>query len=304
MLLRRSGNAVRNQPQLLLPLAEADAALREQISVGERLFELEIVSSRDLDLAGARYEEWDAQNLAILRQMFVEDSVAAEYNHAPRVRMRGDRSLVHEASEYFIQVREHLRRLEAIRDMLVTLPGGETAPDLEEPAEVIPFPAPVSALPAAGVPARASAGPPTVAAIHVPGGVTARESVAVVSGAVDVEPVRTLLESLGVEVTGAGAEDPDLAFGIVVLTGDDLGAVAESEEFQLRPGQREIFMLGVLVGRLGPERVCVLIEDGVAMPPGTDGIASIVIDAHEGWQLRLARALRNAGLQIDMNRVV
>ena len=62
------------------------------------------------------------------------------------------------------------------------------------------------------------------------------------------------------------------------------------------------FQLGFLVGRLGLSRVCLIQALG---KPTVDGspVATIMLDAHGGWQLPLARTLKRAGVAVDLNRL-
>jgi hypothetical protein len=64
-----------------------------------------------------------------------------------------------------------------------------------------------------------------------------------------------------------------------------------------------LFDLGCCVGRLGASRVLVLHRDG---QPHTDrfGLTHVVFDPHEGWQLQLARQLKRAGVDVDLNKLV
>lgn len=63
-----------------------------------------------------------------------------------------------------------------------------------------------------------------------------------------------------------------------------------------------LFQIGCAVGQLGVSRVCVL------QPAGTPrfeeaGVEHVRIDAAGGWQLQLARHLKQAGIAVDMNKL-
>ena len=47
--------------------------------------------------------------------------------------------------------------------------------------------------------------------------------------------------------------------------------------------------------------VCALYQAGVDMPSDYLGVGYVQLDAGGGWQLQLARELRAAGFDIDMN---
>ena len=65
----------------------------------------------------------------------------------------------------------------------------------------------------------------------------------------------------------------------------------------------DLFDLGCCVGRMGADRVFALHRGGDGT---TDrfGIAHVVIDETEGWQLTLARLLRKAGVSVDLNKLM
>ena len=92
------------------------------------------------------------------------------------------------------------------------------------------------------------------------------------------------------------------AFAVILLTPDDVGAVV-GEEDNLKPRARQnvILELGYFLGLLGRDRVCPLIVEGVEIPSDYDGVAYVRLDEFEGWQLKLIRELRAAGLDIDAN---
>ena len=64
-----------------------------------------------------------------------------------------------------------------------------------------------------------------------------------------------------------------------------------------------LFDLGCCVGRLGPGRVIVMHRNG---EPHVDrfGLTHVTIDASDGWQLQLAKHLRRAGVEVDLNKLV
>jgi predicted nucleotide-binding protein len=92
-------------------------------------------------------------------------------------------------------------------------------------------------------------------------------------------------------------------FAIVLLTADDEGKAVGAAEFELRARQNVVFELGFFFGKLGRERVAVLYEEGVRRPSDIEGLVYIPLDDVDGWKLQLARELRSAGLDVDMNRL-
>jgi predicted nucleotide-binding protein len=98
----------------------------------------------------------------------------------------------------------------------------------------------------------------------------------------------------------------DVGFAIVLLTADDIGGLKGSSPTNLtpRPRQNVLFELGFFVGILGRERVCALYEHGVEIPSDYSGVAFVDLDVRGAWHLELAREMRAAGLDVDMNNAV
>ncbi len=132
------------------------------------------------------------------------------------------------------------------------------------------------------------------------------------------ESVARLLEKLDLEVVilhekaNSGGtliekfeKNADVAFAVVLLTPDDFdraqGEPAEVEEHRAR--QNVILELGYFIGRLGRNRVCPLYKEGVVLPGDFAGVTYVPLDDSGGWQLKLARELREAGLDVDLNRI-
>jgi predicted nucleotide-binding protein len=93
------------------------------------------------------------------------------------------------------------------------------------------------------------------------------------------------------------------AFAVVLLTPDDIGYLSGEERApRLRARQNVIFELGFFVGSLGRNRVCVLKKGDIELPSDWLGIVYMPLE-DLGWQLELARELRAAGFDIDLNKL-
>jgi hypothetical protein len=65
-----------------------------------------------------------------------------------------------------------------------------------------------------------------------------------------------------------------------------------------------MFKLGYCAGKIGLKRMCMV--DGTsthAAASETHGIPHVPVDANGGWQLHLARQMKRAGLDIDLNKL-
>lgn len=96
----------------------------------------------------------------------------------------------------------------------------------------------------------------------------------------------------------------DVGFAIALLTPDDVGSSRlNKENLRYRARQNVIFELGYFVGKLGRKRVCALVGKDVEIPSDYSGILYIPLEG-ETWKFELAKELKNAGFEIDMNKVL
>jgi len=99
-------------------------------------------------------------------------------------------------------------------------------------------------------------------------------------------------------------KNPDASFALVLLGHDDAVALRRSAA-DASAGVRSgiVFELGYLVGRLGLKRTCVLYTGGSEVFVSDHGIQFLPVDSGNGWQLHLARHLKRAGIEIDLNKL-
>lgn len=103
---------------------------------------------------------------------------------------------------------------------------------------------------------------------------------------------------LGKLITSAKAA----SFAVVILTPDDVGGLVADAE-QPRARQNVVFELGLFVGMLGRSRVATLLEPTVELPTDFSGVVYIALSG-EGWQIELARELKAAGVEVDLDKVL
>jgi len=107
---------------------------------------------------------------------------------------------------------------------------------------------------------------------------------------------RTILEKFEDHAAG-------VAFAVVLLTGDDQGGIRSSNATHLRGRQNVVFELGFFFGKLGRDRVAVLLEEGVEQPSDIEGLVYITLDQPGAWKQALARELEAAGIPVDRSRI-
>ncbi len=96
------------------------------------------------------------------------------------------------------------------------------------------------------------------------------------------------------------------AFAVVLLTPDDRGGNKSDpyEKQQLRARQNVILELGFFLGKLGRERLCVLHKRDVEIPSDYHGVLYVEFDESRAWQMNLAKEMKTAGLDVDLNLLV
>lgn len=92
----------------------------------------------------------------------------------------------------------------------------------------------------------------------------------------------------------------DVGFAVVLLTPDDEGC-KKGDTPMPRARQNVLLELGYFMGRLGRKRVSALKRANVDLPTDFAGMVWIPFDDAAGWQLALARELKAAGYDIDLN---
>lgn len=94
-------------------------------------------------------------------------------------------------------------------------------------------------------------------------------------------------------------------FAVVLMTPDDFGyPVGKEEEKRHRPRQNVVLELGYFSAKLGRDKTLVLTKGDVELPSDVLGLVYEAMDRGEGWKMRLARELKAAGFEIDMNRAL
>jgi predicted nucleotide-binding protein len=95
----------------------------------------------------------------------------------------------------------------------------------------------------------------------------------------------------------------EVSFAVVLLTGDDEGGIRASSETRPRGRQNVIFELGFFFGKLGRQRVVVLLEEQVERPSDIAGLVYVSLDQSGAWKYQLARELEAAGIPVDHTRI-
>ena len=107
---------------------------------------------------------------------------------------------------------------------------------------------------------------------------------------------KTVIEKFETHASKAG-------YAIILLTPDDEGGRG-ADDLQKRARQNVILELGYFIGRLGRNRVCAMKKGDLELPSNIAGVVSLPIDEGDGWKIALARELKQAGFNLDANKLL
>lgn len=272
------------KPNLVLPRVEVEEKFKERIATGNEIQSTEIRSETDLDNARKKQDKWDSYNIEYLKRCFDSEVIADEYGsvfgYGP---MFINPSLGQKVNSFTGGMGSQITELESILERL------ELIPEL-------------------GV---ASATTPTITS-------KSNNSVFIVHGHDDVAKtsVARFIEKLKLKaiilheqpnkgqtiIEKFESNAANVGFAVVLLTPDDICATKDSpSDVKSRARQNVILELGYFCGMLGRKKVCVLYKEGVEIPSDYIGVVYTPLDSADGWHLKLAKEMKEAGLDIDLN---
>ena len=276
-------------PKLRVNRAQAEQQVRDRMDKGQELLvRLDALLGHPIfrptsqtERWNADYQKWDDFNVELLRRLFDSPTIAHKYAYGPTAATVLPGGHILEGSRDFLT--HSLTKLESILERLplydeweaVAAPSSTVAPKQTQSK--------------------------TVFVVHGHDAAR-REAVSGFLRKLGLIPIILHEQSSGGDTLIEKVERySDVDYVIVLVTPDDLGgSTLEPSKLQARARQNVIFEHGYLFGRLGRRRVCALYVKGVELPSDMHGIVYIEFSEGEGWQFRLARELKDAGLDIDL----
>lgn len=278
------------QPPLRLkaPAGEVRQRINDRIEKGQAILQVHTDSVEKLEQTRNEYYKWSAYNTELLKQLFTNDSMAEEYSSWIGFVVSQDESFQEKIRDFHSDVKEKIHKLESISERLELIPLAETVGTvLEKPSTAI---------------VRSAS---KVFIVHGHDDAT-REAMARFLSKLGLEPIilheqanegRTIIEKLEYY--------SDVGYAVVLLTPDDEGRKkAEGEVLRDRARQNVLLELGYFMCKLGRRGVCALHRGSVEIPTDYIGVLYVPLDEAGGWQLRLAKELKAAGFEVDMNKAV
>ncbi len=292
-------------PKLRVSRKEANNKIKAQIEKGELLCNRQICSEEELENVGIAANHWSRYNRDLLIKLFDNLSIDDEYKnfHYYRLSHQDIANLMLDGvpiPDFQDQVSEYQRDM---TDSINSLKGICYRLELfDEVLDNVPY-----TLANKGF----SDNPTRTFGDHV-FIVHGHDEAAKHAIARFVEKFNlkaTILDeqaSKGQTVIDKFEENADnVGFAIVLLTPDDVGAPKDQiDEPKPRARQNVILELGYFLCGLGRERVCVLYKKGVELPSDIQGIVYVPMNNPNEWQLKLATEMKQAGLPIDLNKLI
>ena len=96
-------------------------------------------------------------------------------------------------------------------------------------------------------------------------------------------------------------ETDSVGFAIVLYTACDFGRGNNDSKEQPRARQNVLFEHGYLYARLGGDHVCALVEPGIEIPSDLAGV--VYVSLTSSWELKVAKEMKQAGFEIDLNLI-
>lgn len=100
------------------------------------------------------------------------------------------------------------------------------------------------------------------------------------------------------------ANSSNVGFAVILLTADDICKAKNDADYKNRARQNVVFEMGYFIGKLGRNRVFLLLEQGVEKPGDLDGIVYTLIDNNEGWKLKLVKELKACNYSVSADNLM
>lgn len=276
------------KPSLVLPRVEVEEKLKKRISIGREIQVADFHSAVDLDEARNKQNKWDSYNIEYLKRCFDSEVIAEEYGS-----VSGWGALFMNPTLG--------QRIKGFKDGI-----GNQITELESILERLEL------IPEAGI---------STESVATPISKTNSNSVFIVHGHDEVAKtsVARFIEKLGLEaiilheqpnkgqtiIEKFESNAANVGFAVVLLTPDDVGVPKDTpSNVNARARQNVILELGYFCGALGRNNVCVLYKEEVEIPSDYLGVVYTPLDSTDGWHLKLAKEMKEAGLDIDLNKAM
>ena len=278
---------------LQMPRKDVENRIQGQIEEGKRFLQLQIDNRFELDKAEKDRRKWSDYNEYLLKSIVGTEDLVRDYRNIPP---RGwglsgvgplGPSFSEKVNNFFSDVNEQVNQLESILGFLELIPESTDLiqSDKFQGTQNLELNDKIFVVHGHDEEAKQS-----VARCIEKLGLTA------IILHEQADKGRTTIEKL--------ESYANVGFAVILLTPDDIGA-SKGEEDKLQPRARQnvILELGYFLGRLKRDKVCALYKGDVEIPSDFSGVLWTRMDENEAWRLRLAMEMKEAGLNVDLNKL-
>jgi hypothetical protein len=282
-----------NPGKLIMAREDAARALTQQIEIGLQIKAMRIRNGAELDQARAAKLDWTTRTAEWLVQMFDSPAVAEECNDWVGRIYPEYAEFGNFVEQFYAEMDHRLARLKGVLKRVAQAPVPNIKPSIPAAAPAAPAAQALAAPAPQPAPSR-----PVNGQVLEPTSLINLSALLVVRRVDEAcrQAVAEFLESLEIDVSVV-EETPDMANMLDRNKAVRFAVVLSSESHN-----DHLFELGFCAGRLGMQRV-ILLNTQQVQNQDTRGLPQLSIDPSGGWQLQLARQLRRAGLEIDLNKL-
>lgn len=277
-------------PSLLLPRGDVAKALQDRVDKGRALLQTNFQSIEQLNEVRAEQDKWNDYNIEFLSRCFDVPSISeAHSNVSSWGALIMNPSLQQRISSFQDGIGKQITSLESILERLVLIPETSSTDSITLSSQKV-----------------SSGDINSVFIVHGHDD-TAKVTVARFVEKLGLKAIilheqpnkgQTIIEKFESNASNAG-------FAIVLLTPDDIAASkASPEDTMFRARQNVVLELGFFCGALGRDKVCVLYKDEIEIPSDYLGVIYTPLDNDDGWHLKLAKEMKEAGLDVDLNNAL
>lgn len=272
---------------LAVPRHDAQTKLKVQVDKGKDLIERPITTPDDLQAIEREFGRWEEFNYDLLRRLFTTIEIANRSRSGIYGRDSLRKSLDQTAKELREDIEYHVNNLVSLIERL----------DVFQESPSISHASITSGQ-------RQAVANDRVFIVH------GHDNEAKLSVARFVEKLGLTAvilheqSSQGRTIIEKFESHADAGYAVILLTPDDEGKSKSSSELKDRARQNVVFEHGYFIGRFGRRHVCALVKGNVEIPSDLQGIVYVAMDDRDGWHLKLAREMKAAGMEVDLNRAL
>jgi len=286
------------RPKLVKSREEVKSLLEERIEKGRELTKSDIQNPESLKKAEAEEKKWADYNEQLLEAVFSNAKFAEEFKHSRYGSsvIFGDQSFWEDVADFHEDMERQITSLESIAERINLIDeSAENVSNEHTPVKVL------------GGQQNLDRGVSKSAVFVVHGhDEELKNSVTTLLLKLKVRPVvlaeevnagRTVIEKFEHFANEA-------SFAVVLLTPDDTGKKVESSgDLEPRARQNVILELGYFMGKLGRPNICALLSENVSRPSDIAGVVYVPVDGASAWHYSLAKELKEAGYDVDLNNI-